>query len=380
MEPNHFWIDIIAVSGGITLFHLLLQIVWFSRLVFFKSSASGAVPSFGVSVIVAARNEHDNLVHLLPLLLEQQYPTDYEVIVADDNSTDDTFWLLKTACQAFERLRIVTIKYTPAGIHPKKYALTLAIKAARYERLVLIDADCRPASSQWLATMAAHFGDGKQIVLGYSPYQEQKGFLNRLIRYETLYTAMQYISSALWGKPYMGIGRNLAYTKSLFLDNKGFHKFQRVVGGDDDLFINTVANGQNTTVALGADTLVYSLPKKTWLEWWQQKRRHLSVGRYYRTSDRLWLGLNTFVGIAALLLTGVSLLAALITLHWAAALILAAILLLRWGLLGTITYLCAKQLGDRFNIIWYPLLDISYTVYYFMAGLSVLISKKVEWK
>jgi glycosyltransferase involved in cell wall biosynthesis len=379
VELNTFWIIAVATIGSFALLQLILQGIWFSKLAFFKPATSQTVRYEGISVIVVARNEHDNLTHLLPILLEQDYPAPYEIIVVDDHSTDDTFWLLKTAAQAFDNLKIVTINHTPAGIHPKKYAITLAVKAATYERLVLTDADCRPCSANWLAAIAANF-DNKQIVLGYSPYMERKGFLNRLIRFETLYTAMQYLSSALWGHPYMGVGRNLSYTKSLFLDNKGFHKFQRVVGGDDDLLINTLATAQNTTVAIGADTLVYSLPKTTWREWWQQKRRHLSVGKYYHWKDRLWLGLNTMLGITTHILIYGGLITSLLWQQWLPAGIIAGIMLLRWGFLGTIAYLCARQLGDRFSIIWWPLLDFSYIVYYFTAGLSVLISKKVEWK
>lgn len=379
MEANHLWTLILSSAAAVVLLHLLLQSVWFSRLVFFKPAKPLSPVYQGVSVIVAARNEHDNLVHLLPALLEQNYPADYEVIVADDNSTDNTFWLLKTAAQAFDRLKVVTVKYTPPGIHPKKYALALAIRAARYERLVLTDADCRPCSSDWLANFTAHFGD-KQILLGYSPYLERKGWLNRLIRYETLYTGMQYISAALWGYPYMGVGRNLAYTKTLFLENKGFYKFQRVIGGDDDLFVNTVANGRNTAVAVGADTLVYSIPKTSLKEWLQQKRRHLSVGKYYRFAHRFWLAINALSGILANCLLWGGLFAALLLQQLPYAAFLAVLILLRWGLLGTITYICAKQLGDKFNIATWLLLDLAYTIYYCTAGVSVWISKKVEWK
>lgn len=379
MEIGIFWIVAVTITGSLVLLHLLLQGLWFSRLVFFQPAPPKKSESEGVSIIVVARNEHDNLTRLLPILLEQNYPAEYEIIVADDNSTDDTFWLLKTAAQAFEHLKVVTVNHTPAGIHPKKYAITLAVKAARYEKLILTDADCRPSSANWLASIAGYFHE-KQIVIGYSPYTVRPGFLNRLIRYETLYTAMQYLSSALWGHPYMGVGRNLAYTKSLFLSNKGFNKFQRVVGGDDDLFVNNVATAHNTAVAIGTDTLVHSLPKATWREWWQQKRRHLSVGKYYHWKDRLWLGLNTILCMTAHMLIWTSFAVSLLLQQWLPAGIIAGIILLRWGFLGTITYLCAKQLGDRFNIIWWPLLDFSHTIYYFTAGLSVLISKKVEWK
>ncbi|MCS6969058.1 MAG: glycosyltransferase [Cytophagales bacterium] len=378
MEEGFYWNISVVASFAIAL-QVLFQGVWFGRLAFFKPAPLSS-PSVGVSVIVVARNECDHLAHLLPLLLEQDYPAPYEIIIADDNSTDETFWLLKTASQSFQQLKVVTVQYTPPGIHPKKYALTLAIKAAQYNYLILTDADCRPQSNRWLATMAAHFSNGKQIVLGYSPYYPQKGFLNRFICYETLLTGMQYLSAALWGFPYMGVGRNLAYTKSVFMDNKGFGKHQHITGGDDDLFVNKVARSSNTAVALGAEALVYSFPKTSWSQWWQQKRRHLSVGKYYRLKDKFWLGFNTTLNIIATLLPLVAIALTFTAQQWQATALVGGMVLIRWALLASIAYLCAKKVGEVFSPFWYPILDFFYVIYYISTAFSVLISNKVKWK
>jgi hypothetical protein len=91
----------------------------------------------------------------------------------------------------------------------KKLSITLGVKGAKFEHLILTDADCRPASRNWLKSIAENFSNEKQIVLGYGPYKKEKGFLNRLIRFDTTWIGMNYFSMALAKLPYMGVGRNL---------------------------------------------------------------------------------------------------------------------------------------------------------------------------
>ena len=160
--------------------------------------------------------------------------------------------------------------------------------------LLLTDADCVPATEHWLYKMQDAFSNGVEVVLGYGAYKKTKGFLNKVIRFETFHTALQYFGYALAGKPYMGVGRNLAYRRDVFLRNKGFSSINHIPSGDDDLFINQVANKKNTTVVLDPDAFTLSLPKETWKEWMQQKRRHYSTGKFYKASHKFLLGLYTF--------------------------------------------------------------------------------------
>src|SRR5690606_34092381 len=163
--------------------------------------------------------------------------------------------------------------------HGKKFALSLGIKAAQYEHLVFTDADCVPESSDWLTHMAGAFSGGKEIVLGYSPYLRRAGMLNALIRFETFHTAMSYLSYALKGKPYMGVGRNMAYTKSLFFRGKGFASHMHIASGDDDLFVNQNATPHNTTICIHPEAHVWSEPKTTFSAYARQKTRHAGASK-----------------------------------------------------------------------------------------------------
>ena len=243
----------------------------------------------GVSVLICARNEADNLEQFLPVVLTQEYP-EYEVVVVNDCSTDHTEEVLIRLTARYKQLRFTTIQTDVQFRRGKKLALTLGLKSAIYEHVLLTDADCYPASSQWLKNMVSHLDKEKEIVLGYGRYEKRKGILNSLIRYETVFTAIQYFSHALKGKPYMGIGRNLGYKKALFFTKRGFSNHYHIVSGDDDLFVNEHANRKNTAIEIEAESHTVSIPETTPSSWIRQKQRHISAGSYYSTWSRFRIG------------------------------------------------------------------------------------------
>lgn len=272
---------------AVVLVQLYYILFVFTRLIF-KQRVETPAKYPDVTVVVCAHNEIENLRELLPMLNDQDYPQ-YEVIVMNDRSWDNTEAFADTEAEQWEKVRFFHIENEYEHVTPKKYALTTAIRNAKYDVILLTDADCRPTTDQWIKGMATHLTKDKQIVIGFSPYQKYAGFLNRLIRFETFYVAVQYLSLALVSKPYMGVGRNLMYRKALFLENKGFYTHLKIMGGDDDLLMNEVANSNNTAVCLDSDTFMVSIPKTTWYEWYWQKKRHLSVSKYYKKSNKLRL-------------------------------------------------------------------------------------------
>lgn len=243
-----------------------------------------------VSVIICAKNEEDNLKINLPEILEQDY-SNFEVVVIDDNSTDETYYVLKAMQQKHKHLEIVRLSENVNFFKGKKFPLSIGIRSAKHPYLLLTDADTRPLSNQWIKSMSAGFTNNKKIVLGYGKYDSKSGFLNKIIRFETMYTALQYFSFALAKIPYMGVGRNLAYEKSLFNDQKGFSQHYNVMSGDDDLFINACATKKNTSVVIHQDSFTVSEPHITLGKWWKQKRRHLTTGTFYKTKHKLLLSL-----------------------------------------------------------------------------------------
>ena len=194
------------------------------------------------------------------------------MIVVNDCSWDETDLVLLEMIKKYSNLKIVTIKEQEKYTHGKKFAITLGIKAASYEYLLFTDADCHAASSHWLTLMQRNFTERTDFVLGYGPYEKENGFLNKLIRFDTFFIAMNYLSASLSRNAYMGVGRNLAYKKSVFFRNKGFAKHNHILSGDDDLFVNENANATNTTIEIDPDSFTYSEPTKTFGQWITQKK------------------------------------------------------------------------------------------------------------
>ncbi len=242
----------------------------------------------GVSVIICAKNEADNLKNFLPSVLEQEYP-EYEVIVVNDCSDDDTEDILKIFEQQYPHLRVTTIHKDASLTHSKKMALFLGIKAAKFEYLLMTDADCQPVSSKWIRLMTRNFSKEKGFVLGYGGYLREKGLLNKYIRFDTMFIAMQYIGMSMAGKPYMGVGRNLAYKRSIFFENKGFGPYINLQSGDDDLFVNKLANASNCSVELSQDSFTRSVPAGSFAALAKQKTRHLSTSPHYTLASRFLL-------------------------------------------------------------------------------------------
>ena len=359
---------VFLAAVGVQLIYLAFFLVAFHK----KEPVTSAAAQ-PVSVIVCAHDEEQNLRELIPMLLQQQHPA-FEVIVVNDRSNDGTYDFLLEETKKEERLRMVHASSVPDHVNGKKYGITLGIKAAKHDWIVLTDADCRPNSDQWLHSMSARCTADKEIVLGYSAYQKEKGFLNLFIRFETLFTAIQYVAYAILGNPYMGVGRNLAYRKSLFLNNKGFNGFLGVTGGDDDLFVNQHANAKNTAVCLGEESIVYSFPKKTVRQYFNQKVRHLSVGKKYRFKHQFLLG--TFsLSHSLTWLTGLPLLFVFSGYWW-----VAGALVVRTLLVSATTHQAAVRFGHKFESWSVPLLDFLFVIYYLSTAPVALLTKKIRWR
>lgn len=282
-----FYILIIFVLAWVI--QMAYHWILFRRLAFHKKQEK-ACSYEPVSVIVCARDAYEYLLDLIPVLLKQDYP-EYEIVIVNDCSQDNTEEYLKDLARNNPKINLVNLTQHLNFFQGKKFPLSMGIKSARHDLLLLTDADCVPSTDQWIKEMVKTYDNDTEIVVAYGPYFERKGLLNKLIRFDTLYIAMQYLSLALAKKPYMGVGRNLSYRKSTFLKNKGFTSHYNIPSGDDDLFISQVANKKNTKVYIDATNRVESEPKKTWKNWVRQKKRHYSTGIKYKPQTNRILGL-----------------------------------------------------------------------------------------
>jgi cellulose synthase/poly-beta-1,6-N-acetylglucosamine synthase-like glycosyltransferase len=331
-----------------------------------------------VSVIICAKDEADNLRQFLPFVLQQEYP-DFEVIVINDGSTDETQTLLNNLCVEYQNLRSTFVPVGANNLSTKKLGLTLGIKAAKNELLLFTDADCMPEDNTWIARMARNFTPETDFILGYGAYLNKRGFLNRLITYDTLFIALQYMGMAISRKPYMGVGRNMAYRKETFFAHKGFASTLNLISGDDDLLVNKASNSKNTKVEIASDSITWSEPNKTFSGWFYQKERHLSVSSYYKASSKFRLALEPMTrGLFYLALILSAVVGNLITLI-ATAVLFVTRLIIQLVIINK----SSNHFGERKYIFLLPVFDIFLplvSLYILTFGRITSRGKSVRWK
>ena len=288
-------VNLIFIIWALAAVWLMLHYVFFhSRLLFLRKEKKNFDQP--VSVIICAHNEAHNLERLLHSVLNQEYPNGFEVLVVNDHSMDDSERVVDGLKKSYHHLKVVnfTAQKQSKG---KKEALLFGIENAKYDHLLFTDADCKPVSENWLGLMVQHFTD-KEIVLGVSPHLHQSNLAGWLTAWETFLTCQQYISFAKAGLPYMGVGRNMAYTRKIFEQSSKMKNHLHLPSGDDDLLINEVATSQNVAVEIFSEAQTTSAPPENFAKWWGQKRRHLTTSYYYKKKVSMLLA--TF-GLAQLL-------------------------------------------------------------------------------
>ena len=351
--------DFFSITFLSLLFFASIQLLYvtivFGRLAFYKEEEKKPQALPPISIIIAARNESDNLYENLPYILTQDYP-EFEVIIVNNQSVDDSAWLLKALCLQHKNLRVVEIAKNKHLLPGKKLPITLGVKGANYENMLFTDADCRPASNHWLRIMAGSFSEKKQIVLGYAPYYKTKEIINKIIRYDTAFIGVSYLSLALVKLPYMGVGRNLAYSKKVFDTVRGFKSHYSLPSGDDDLFIQEAAVHNNYTIQLSPDSFCFSMPATTWKSWIRQKTRHYTTSSRYNFIKKALLGIYPI----SLLMTWISFVILLSNANWwiIGLIIFSILLIIKWLIQGK----CLRKLNEKRFAMAFPLWDLAHAL------------------
>jgi cellulose synthase/poly-beta-1,6-N-acetylglucosamine synthase-like glycosyltransferase len=355
-EPSVFLVVFLAF--GITaLVHLCYVLVIQGKFAFYKkkkpSVSKDSLPP--ISLIIAARNEWDNLYENLPFILTQEYPQ-FEVIVINNQSSDDSSQLLRAFQNEYPNLHVIEVEKNPHLRPGKKLSITIGIKGAKYDHFILTDADCRPASRLWLQSMANSFTEEKELIIGYGPYTKSKGFLNRLIRFDTASIGISYYAMALAGMPYMGVGRNIGYTRRLFESVNGFRSHYGLASGDDDLFVQEAGNKKNVSINIDREAFCYSDPCGDWDSWIRQKTRHYTTTDRYEVIKKGMLGIYPLTMLILLISFVILMLSN--DFRWLSASVFIFVTGVKWWIQGR----CFNKLNEGSLVKYLPLWDIMYTI------------------
>ena len=286
-----FWL--FAVFAIALLVQLCIHWIRFSRLAFTKHRPHAKLDSDlePVSVVVCARDAYERLTELLPALLSQDYP-DFEVVVVNDCSDDETGTYLEDLERREPRIKPVQLRQHLNFFNGKKFPLSMGIKSASHDLLVLTDADCLPTSNQWLRSVVGSYDTDTELVVGYAPYVRSKGLLNTLVRFDALQQAMMYLSAALVRRPYAGVGKNLSYRQRLFFEQKGFTSHYTMEAGDDDLFVNQAATRKNTGVHIDPENTVECDAPTSFGAWVRRQTSRYTTLKLYRVGARAFAALH----------------------------------------------------------------------------------------
>ena len=334
-----------------------------------KNTSEKPATKDGVTVVVCAKNEAHNLENVIPQILNQKYPL-FEIILVNDHSTDTSLAVMQKFANLNSNLKILDLTHQSG----KKAGITEAIATASYEKILLTDADCLPKSSSWISLMSENLFGDKEFVFGYSGYKKQeKSWLNKIIRFETLFTALQYFGYAENHNPYMGVGRNLCYLKTTFENANGFEKHIHIKAGDDDLFVNQNATATNVSLSYNPDSFTYSEPKKTWKEWFVQKRRHTDVAKEYKPKHQLQLSLFYVSQFAVFALA----IAALISRQFLIS--VCVLIICRTLFVWIVTSKAALKLNEKELIPFLPILEAFLISLQMLIFISNILVKPRSW-
>ena len=372
MPPINWGEILFFLFIAVVIVQLYYYVFFFGRVAFYKTKPKTLSHQPPVDVIICAQDEDENLARNLPGVLVQSYRSTYEVVTVNDNSMDDSKYILQELKKTFRSLNVVELTQEAVHISGKKYPLSVGIREAKHEVLLLTDADCVPASEHWIEKMQDGYDENIEIVLGYGAYHKRKGLLNKLIRFETFHTALQYLSYAMAGIPYMGVGRNLSYKKSLFFRVKGFSSINHIPSGDDDLFINKAATKHNTAVVIDPDAITRSIPKTTWGSWLRQKSRHYTTARFYKPKHKFLLGLYFATQFSFYPLLA----AAIIFYDWRFVLPVFGI---RFLLQGFVLYKSMKKMEEKDLWPWFIFLDMWMFFYYIIFAPALWRKPQKNW-
>jgi cellulose synthase/poly-beta-1,6-N-acetylglucosamine synthase-like glycosyltransferase len=351
------------VSLVFLLVNILYWVFIFRKLATFRLPANKKGNQTEVLVTICARNEASNLQRFLPAVLKQSFKQ-FKVIVIDDHSDDDTTDILRELKGEYKNL-IIKKNEVHQG---KKRSIHQTLVNEKTPIVLFTDGDCEVSSEKWISLMTNDFSENIEIVLGYGPFFKRPGYINKFARYECVMTATQYLSFALSGIPYMGVGRNLAYKKSLFDQQNGFLSHLDILSGDDDLFINQAANATNTTIQLDPGSFVYSEAPGSIMDFLRQKRRHISTSVSYKLMHQVLLSIFAISQIGFY-----------VSLPFLGIQAICFLLLIRMIIIIPIAKQILKRLHERDLLFVYPVFDILLAVYYFVMAILGILPAQKKW-
>ncbi|NNE26758.1 MAG: glycosyltransferase [Saprospiraceae bacterium] len=368
MGPSFLSIINLTIICGIS---LMIQVVyWYGVFNRLKRKSGRTIDTSNppeVCILICVKNGENDLKELIPVIAKQDYSS-FNILVANDHSTDDTEKALISLQSEFKNLTYFNVKQEAPG---KKQAIIEALPKIDSEWILFTDVDCRPVSDQWIKDMIleAH-QDHKSICLAYSPYLHDQSLLSRWVAFENWLIGVLYLSFAKIGKPYMGVGRNMAVRKSVYL-KEHLQSHLHLNSGDDDLTLQAILSNDNYTIQLKNTSFTYTTPPLNLRDYVHQKRRHYTTASEYATELKIALSIFPVSQISFYL--------SAVFLLFKFPMVGAYFLIIRWLLIYPIQKRLQGILELKLGFIWFIVFDIILVAFYTIFSLSFILPKPKKW-
>jgi glycosyltransferase involved in cell wall biosynthesis len=327
-----------------------------------------------VSVVLVTKDEQENLKERLPVILEQQYP-DFEVVIVNNASSDETEFVLKVFQKIYPQLKVVNLySEAPNKFLGKKYPLSIGIKSAKNDCVLLTNVNCVPNSLFWIMNMVRGLSQTRNTIIGFNFYEREKTLFNSLVQYDTIINAINYGGMALLGNPYKATGDNIIISREEFFNSGSFLSLYNVACGDMELYVNRITKGKKTSVILNEEAYIKTETPQSFSLWCRYKKRNIKTAYYYKFLDKLLVAIPSWTTLF-FYATFVTLF--LLNFPW------------QWILTGCILKFAiqiiffqnaSKVLMKNNLCIFAPLFEIFFLVFNTIMGISVLFSRKDRWE
>ena len=329
-----------------------------------------------VSILIAARNEEENIARTIDAILNQNYPTSQlELIIVDDHSTDRTSEIVRS--YGDRGVKLLQLQVGDKLNSYKKYAITKAIEMASGEIIVTTDADCRMGRN-WIRTIMAYFDQNNSFLVS-SPvaYSEEKSKFEELQTLEFLYLIGLGAAGIGNGNPTTCNGANLAYRRDVFFEMGGFKGIDNLASGDDELFLHKVAEKYADRIGFckSREAIVYTDAKPDLASFISQRKRWASKSTKYKDKKVIVLGVCIWLFNLALICSLLGFLLLLPALNW--WLLTAFGLKMLVELLFMIPVLTFAKRSELLKYL--PFLTVIHTFYLVYIGVAGNIGK-YDWK
>ena len=353
----------------ILIYTLLYKIYFVQIFLQYKDPSNSVKPQINTSLfLVAIKNESLQIEEFLSNLEVIHNRTQNCCIIIDDYSDDLEYEKTKEIISKFEWVKLIQSKSKKG----KKHALRQVFLSYPENNFILLDADCRPISHEWLTQMQSQL-NSNDIVLGYGPFFKENSFLNKLIRFEASWIAAQYFGYALRGIPYMGVGRNMAVKSTLYNILDKSIKGKEIQSGDDDMLVQALQKDSNVGIVTTKESFVYSKAESTYTSYLNQKRRHISTSSYYKPVHKALLG-----GIAICQILFYPVL--FISIFYLTTKVWLSLFLIKWLSSWYYFYAISKRLDEHDLKNIGPFMEIIYSFHLIILALSSFARRTVQWK